>query len=78
MSRNVVLVPPRERLCPWSQNSEDPVQVSPPPPNPGKLTFHFDQEASSSVHAEHYSTPFALEAAAWERRVGLLICCSSQ
>ena len=47
-------------------------------PHPGKLTFHFNHEASSSVHAEHGSTPFALEAAAWERRVGLLICCSSQ
>lgn len=43
----------------------------------GKLTFHFDSEARSSLHAKHCSTPNALEAAAGERRVGLLLCCAS-
>lgn len=38
----------------------------------GKLTFHFDGEARSSLHAKHFSTPNALKAAARERRVGLL------
>lgn len=48
---------------------------------PGKLTFHFHSRASRSAPAEPYcSTPITpgATAAAWERRLGLSICCSSQ
>lgn len=73
VSRNVVLVPLCERLRSWSQDSQTRSRLP-----LGKLTFHSDCEASRSAHAEHHYTPIALEAAAWESGVGLLICCSSQ